>query len=319
MKLSVTFQGKLVFFLCSLYSVKSFLAPQVTVSQSKALFSTLTGAEKGEVTSTDSKSTLKLGDKEATVFAYGAVLTSYNDGKFDCVGVRKDAVFDESKPIAAGTQICWPQFGPGEIQQHGFARNMKWNLESESTTSDGYPTVTLELNSNEETKAMWNYNFKCLKTFTLTPTKLISKFEVINKDEKDFEFTSALHSYYSCDDVEKIEIKGPFKNQVYVDKTKDPFVENKGDSDTIMINKFMEGVFPDMKGEVSIDDKVRKTITTIKNTKGWNDYILWAPLGNDAYEASKFVCIESGCVSKAVKVKAGESWCGEFEIVPKSY
>lgn len=22
--------------------------------------------------------------------------------------------------------ICWPQFGPGDIQQHGFARNLKW-------------------------------------------------------------------------------------------------------------------------------------------------------------------------------------------------
>jgi len=287
-------------------------------SQPKLLFSVATGTGKGEIISTESKSVLKLKDNEATIYKYGAVLTSYSNGEFDCIGVRKDAVFDGSKPIAAGTQICWPQFGPGEIQQHGFARNVDWTLKNEFTTSDGYPAVTLELTSNSDTKAIWDYNFKCLKTFTLTPTKIVSKLEVINEDEKDFEFTGALHSYYSCSDVEKIQIKGPFKDQKYVDKTKDPFVEKNGDADTITITDFSEGVFPDMKGEISIDDPVRKTITTIKNTKGWNDYILWAPLGNDAYEAGKFVCIESGCVSKPVKVKSGESWCGEFEIIPES-
>jgi len=35
-------------------------------------------------------------------------------------------VFDGSKPIYGGVPICWPQFGPGDIQQHGFARNLKW-------------------------------------------------------------------------------------------------------------------------------------------------------------------------------------------------
>lgn len=195
---------------------------------------------------------------------------------------------------------------------------MEWSLKSESVSAEGYPTVTMELNANEETKAMWDYDFQCLKSFTLTPTKVISTFEVMNKGEKDFDFTSALHSYYSCNDVEKIQIQGDFKGQTYVDKTEDPFKENKGETDTITINKFMEGVFPSMKGAVTIEDPDRKTSTTIKNTKGWDDYILWAPLGNESYEASKFVCIESGCVSKPVTVKAGDKWVGEFEIIPKS-
>lgn len=38
--------------------------------------------------------------------------------------VRPDAVFDKSKPISGGVPICFPQFGPGPMQQHGFARNL---------------------------------------------------------------------------------------------------------------------------------------------------------------------------------------------------
>ena len=30
--------------------------------------------------------------------------------------------------LTGGVPICWPQFGPGDIQQHGFARNLKWYI-----------------------------------------------------------------------------------------------------------------------------------------------------------------------------------------------
>jgi glucose-6-phosphate 1-epimerase len=36
--------------------------------------------------------------------------------------VRPDAVFDRTKPISGGIPLCFPQFGPGKMQQHGFAR-----------------------------------------------------------------------------------------------------------------------------------------------------------------------------------------------------
>jgi hypothetical protein len=42
--------------------------------------------------------------------------------------VRPDAVFDKSKPISGGIPHCFPQFGPGVMQQHGFARNLDWEV-----------------------------------------------------------------------------------------------------------------------------------------------------------------------------------------------
>jgi hypothetical protein len=42
--------------------------------------------------------------------------------------VRPDAVFDGSKPISGGVPHCFPQFGPGAMQQHGFARNLTWTV-----------------------------------------------------------------------------------------------------------------------------------------------------------------------------------------------
>ena len=51
--------------------------------------------------------------------------------------VRPDAKFDGSKPISGGIPFCWPQFGPGKIQQHGFARNLEWSITS--TSADPQP------------------------------------------------------------------------------------------------------------------------------------------------------------------------------------
>jgi glucose-6-phosphate 1-epimerase len=61
------------------------------------------------------------------VHLHGGCVTSYK-APHEVLAVRKDAAFDGSKPIAAGLQICWPQFGPGAIQQHGFARNLPWEV-----------------------------------------------------------------------------------------------------------------------------------------------------------------------------------------------
>ena len=70
---------------CS-FVVEAFLVDPVskpsTASSTLKLFSVATG--EGKVTSTAEKSVLKFEDNEATVYNYGAVMTSYTNGKFDC-------------------------------------------------------------------------------------------------------------------------------------------------------------------------------------------------------------------------------------------
>jgi hypothetical protein len=52
------------------------------------------------------------------VYLFGACVTSWKQVSGDEVlYVRPDAVFDKSKPISGGIPHCFPQFGPGKIQQ----------------------------------------------------------------------------------------------------------------------------------------------------------------------------------------------------------
>ena len=84
--------------------------------------------------------TAKNGDT-ATAYLFGGVVTSFVKSGRDVLYVRPDAVFDKSKPISGGLPHCWPQFGPGDIQVHGFARNVDWSL---TDKKEGDAPVRLE-------------------------------------------------------------------------------------------------------------------------------------------------------------------------------
>ncbi len=58
---------------------------------------------------------------------------------------------DPDPPQPAGPPLV--QFGPGRLQQHGFARNMDWKLES--TSASGFPGIQLLLKSTPETRQLW--------------------------------------------------------------------------------------------------------------------------------------------------------------------
>lgn len=55
--------------------------------------------------------------------------------------------------------------------------------------------------------------------------------------------------------------------------------------------------------------------TTIVHSRGFADYILWNPFGNEGMGFDSFVCVESGAVAKPVMLQPGEEWVGEMRIV----
>ncbi|GMH14694.1 hypothetical protein Nepgr_016535 [Nepenthes gracilis] len=96
---------------------------------------------------------------EADIYLFGACITSWKipNGK-DVLFVRPDAIFNGQKPISGGIPHCFPQFGPGPIQQHGFARNMDWSL-VDSENVEGKPVITLELKDSPYSRAMKAFSF----------------------------------------------------------------------------------------------------------------------------------------------------------------
>ena len=126
--------------------------------------------------------TSKNGDT-AEAYLFGGVVTSFVKSGRDVLYVRPDAVFDKSKPISGGLPHCWPQFGPGAIQVHGFARNVDWALTGK--TEGDAPSIEMTLTPNDYTKSMWDKAFVVTQTITLSDGKLNATMKVKNTGKEE--------------------------------------------------------------------------------------------------------------------------------------
>lgn len=255
---------------------------------------------------------LARGDDTAEVYLLGACVTSYKTGGTEWLAVRPDAKLDGSKPISGGLPHCFPQFGPGEIQQHGFGRNLDWKLVGGDASS-----CVMELTDNEVTRAMWPHSFRVEYKVSLEKDQLATTMTVKNTGKDDFTFTTALHSYYDVDSVDTCKITGDFKGASKLDKTQDPPAETKGEDDTVTISKFTEEIYNSvLPGKVTLTDPTKGDLAIVSGG-GWKDVVIWNPYGDKNMGADKFVCVESA-VLEAVPVKPDGTWEATMNLVPKA-
>lgn len=257
---------------------------------------------------------LKRGDDEATVYLFGACVTSYTTGGTEWIGVRADAKFDGSKPISGGLPHCFPQFGPGEIQLHGFARNLEWKLLEEPSKAGA---CVLELTDTEETRAMWPHAFRVEYRVELQEGQLATSLKVENTSDSDFDFTTALHSYYSVSSIDTCKISGAFEGATKIVRTVDPPEEVKGTSDDLTITKFTDDIYKKvLPGSVVLTDPAKGDLSIVSGG-GWRDVVVWSPYGDENMGAGGFVCVESAEVSP-VSLSPKGVWEATMNLVPNA-
>jgi len=242
------------------------------------------------------------------IYLLGGVVTSYIVGEQEYIAVRPDAKMDGSKPISGGLSHCWPQFGPGEIQQHGFARNVDWTVKSMTDTE-----LELELAPSDYTKEMWDKDFLLTFSVTLEEAQLSTKLLVDNKGEEDFDFQAALHSYFTVSSLPNLQISGSFKGKEFLNK----MVGDDGEMQTedrseITIAEEYDRVYKSVNDPVLRDSGTGMALSVL-NTEGWEDTVLWNPYGNEGMGFDNFVCVES-VKFDSVSLGGGESWTGVMSL-----
>ncbi|KAL3583544.1 hypothetical protein D5086_014605 [Populus alba] len=242
---------------------------------------------------------------EAEIYLFGGCITSWKvpSGK-DLLFVRPDAVFNKKKPISGGVPHCFPQFGPGAIQQHGFARNLDWSV-VDSDNADGNPVVTLLLKDGPYSRSMWDFGFQALYKVILNSKSISTELIITNTDNKPFSFNSALHTYFSAS-VTGASVKG-LKGCKTLDKELDPAnpVEGKEERDVVIFPGFVDRVYLDAPSELQLDNGLGSVIT-IKNTN-WSDAVLWNPHLQMEACYKDFVCVENAQIGN-VQLEPQQSW-----------
>ncbi|KAL7569967.1 hypothetical protein ACA910_017018 [Epithemia clementina (nom. ined.)] len=247
------------------------------------------------------------------IYLFGGCVTSFKDGDgTEFIAVRPDAKMDGSKPISGGLSHCWPQFGPGAIQQHGFARNVMWTVEERTDTS-----VTLQMAPSDYTKAMWDKEFFCTFKVDLESDQLNTNLLVENKGGEAFDFQAALHSYFTVSSLDSLEVTGSFAGKEFLNKLAGDGGEMQTEErEVITITEEYDRVYKQVNDPVLKDAGTGKMLAVL-NEAGWEDTVLWNPYGNEGMGYNNFVCVES-VKFDPVTLDGGASWEGKMSLKPSA-
>ena len=165
-----------------------------------------------------------------------------------------------------------------KIKQHGFARELPWTVKEQST--DGKASLTVELGHNEQTKAVYPFDFHVAFTYALRGNTLEIRQEYKNLSSTPMPFSSGFHPYFLCGNKSQIEVDIPSAN--YQDnRTKENFAfDGKFNFDQDEI----DAVFGKLSSRsTSVIDNSRQLKIAINYDDFYTYLVFWTVKGKDFY------------------------------------
>jgi galactose mutarotase-like enzyme len=96
---------------------------------------------------------------------------------------------------------------PYTLKQHGFARNLPWQVTGQNTQNAA--SITLTLVSNEQTRSLYPFEFRLDFTYILKGDTLSIHQRYTNLASEPMPFSSGFHPYFSVADKDQLQIDIP--------------------------------------------------------------------------------------------------------------
>ncbi len=252
---------------------------------------------------------------DADICLYGAHITNFKPyNTLEILWMSPDSNFVEDSPIRGGIPVCFPWFGPHKTDpakpQHGFGRLMYWEVIETSALKSGETLVRLQLCSSLETKKYWEYDF-CAELCVIVGKTLTATLKVTNTSSKKFEYSCALHSYFSLSSVEEIWIDGLYNTKYFNQLEPGDFIQ---ETEKLEIHQPETRHYFDTEAACIINDpvfgrRIRVEKSGSKITTVWNPWEETCSkiddLPNDSFHS--FVCIEAvNAFNNMIKLEPGE-------------
>ncbi|MEI8235520.1 MAG: D-hexose-6-phosphate mutarotase [Verrucomicrobiota bacterium] len=151
---------------------------------------------------------------QAHIYLHGAHVARFVPaGQLPLLWVSTKSCFEPGKPIRGGVPVIFPWFGPRrgdpDAPAHGFARTRSWTLESVVQEPGGAVVVTLRLEPDAATRALWGEPHDWVLRHRITiATALTMELEIENRGSAPFRCEEALHTYFHVSDVRQIAVHG---------------------------------------------------------------------------------------------------------------
>ncbi|MFN9734517.1 MAG: aldose epimerase [Microcystis sp.] len=165
-----------------------------------------------------------LKDEEADAYlevvpARGGIITRWQICGEDILYLDRERFKEPNLSVRGGVPILFPICGnlPDNtyqhqgrnysLKQHGFARDLPWQVSKQSTETAA--SLTLELNSNEATRQVYPFDFQLIFTYQLQGNSLKIHQKVINLSPEKMPFSIGLHPYFQVTDKTRLSFDIP--------------------------------------------------------------------------------------------------------------
>eukprot|EP01060_Flectonema_neradi_P001423 TRINITY_DN1084_c6_g1_i2.p1 TRINITY_DN1084_c6_g1~~TRINITY_DN1084_c6_g1_i2.p1 ORF type:complete len:355 (+),score=48.09 TRINITY_DN1084_c6_g1_i2:231-1295(+) len=250
------------------------------------------------------------------VYLHGAHVSRWSINGFDVLWMSNDSHFAQGKAIRGGIPICWPQFGPGDLPQHGFLRNSSsWEV-IDTEANKNNVSISLAHTSNQDTLEVWPHSFRVVYTVHLKLHTLTTSISVENTGEDTFSFTGALHTYFNLPHVKSVQVGG-LEGLTYLDNLKGRKETAETDEPYRTIDKETDRIYLSTPSQLSIEDG-HGAVYTINKSPSFPDAVLWNPWVKKSRAMQDFnnygwrhmVCLETAAIKEPVSVSPNATWYG---------
>jgi galactose mutarotase-like enzyme len=136
----------------------------------------------------------------------GGLATRWTIGERDVFYLDEGTLRDPSKNVRGGNPVLFPSPGKlvdgryerggkrGTLNQHGFARTLPWTVAERSTVDAA--TVLLRLVSNDQTRAVFDWDFSLEYRYILRGTTLRINQSITNSGTEPMPFGAGFHPYF---------------------------------------------------------------------------------------------------------------------------
>jgi len=220
----------------------------------------------------------------------GGIITSWSLQGQDILYLDAERFTDPSLSVRGGIPILFPICGnlpnntytyKGEqytLKQHGFARDLPWEVTNQVTND--LVALTLVLNSNDQTRAVYPFDFQVAFTYQLKGNTLEIQQRYTNHSTEPMPFSTGLHPYFFTSDKTKLEFEIPASQyQDQITKEVHPF------SGTFDLSRDeIDVAFRQVNGScASVTDTGRRLKVILSYSDLYSTLVFWTVKGKDYY------------------------------------
>lgn len=220
----------------------------------------------------------------------GGIITRWSLQGQDILYLDAERFRDPNLSVRGGIPILFPICGNlpnntythnGEsytLKQHGFARDLPWEV-TDQVTND-LVSLTLVLNSNDQTYAVYPFDFQVAFTYQLKGNTLEIQQRYTNHSTEAMPFSTGLHPYFFTSDKTQLQFEIPASE--YQDQITKEVHSFSGTFD--LSRDEIDVAFRQVnENSASVTDTGRRLKLTLSYSDLYSTLVFWTVKGKDYY------------------------------------